>query len=143
MKINWKVPSNFNIAFIGFGLVFIYLIFRALYVPLVHDEAATFFHYIVSENFIPPEAHWDANNHILNSALTYLSYSLFGSSELSLRIPNLLTFIIYVVYTFKISKIISNKLLRWVFLISLILAHNFIEFFALTRGYGMSMEFLF
>jgi len=47
----------------------IYLILRAVFIPLVHDEAATFFHYIHSFDFVPFIAHWDANNHILNSAL--------------------------------------------------------------------------
>lgn len=125
------------------SFVFIYLLLRSSLIPLVHDEAATFFHYIHKASFLPPFAHWDANNHILNSMLSYFSYSLFGSSELALRLPNLLFFPLFFFYTYKISTELSNKILRWTFIISLVFAHNFIEYFGLTRGYGMSMALLF
>lgn len=124
------------------SFVFIYLLLRSSLVPLVHDEAATFFHYIHKASFLPPQAHWDANNHILNSMLSYFSYSLFGSSEWALRLPNLLFFPLYFYYTYKISTELSSKLLKWTFFISLVFAHNFIEYFSLTRGYGMSMALL-
>ena len=124
------------------SFVFIYLLLRSSLVPLVHDEAATFFHYIHKASFLPPHAHWDANNHILNSMLSYFSYSLFGSSEWALRLPNLLFFPLYFYFTYKISTELSNKILKWTFFISLVFAHNFIEYFSLTRGYGMSMALL-
>ena len=142
---NFKLQSAAFKFFIltSLGFLFIYLILRGIYVPLVHDEAATFFHYIIEGNFIPPNAHWDANNHILNSALTYFSYLILGSSEIALRLPNILSFLLFLFFTYKISTEISNRLLQLVFIVSLVFAHNFIEFFALTRGYGMSMGFIF
>ncbi len=137
----FQLSSILYLALLGF--LFIYLMLRSNLIPLVHDEAATFFHYIHKANFLPPYAHWDANNHILNSALTYFSYVLFGSSEFALRLPNLLFFPIFFFYTYKISTELSNKIFRWTFFITLVFAHNFIEYFALTRGYGMSMALLF
>ncbi|RLD36750.1 MAG: hypothetical protein DRI74_08495 [Bacteroidetes bacterium] len=137
-----KLLSEKYIYFILFVFLFIYLALRASLIPLVHDEAATFFHYIHKASFIPPHAHWDANNHILNSALSYYSYYLFGSSELVLRLPNLLFFPLFFFFTYQISKELSNKTLRLTFIISLVFAHNFIEYFAFTRGYGMSMALL-
>ena len=59
-----------------FIFTFMYIIIRAYSVPIIHDEAATFFYYIQSGIFMPPEAHIDANNHILNSALAHFSYLL-------------------------------------------------------------------
>ena len=61
-------------------MVWIYLGMRSVYVPLIHDEAVTYFTYIQSANFIPPWAYWDANNHLLNSAASALFHVLFGSS---------------------------------------------------------------
>ena len=123
-------------------LLFVYLALRAYYIPFVHDESATFFYYIQSGIFWPPYAHPDANNHILNSALAALSFRWFGSSEFALRLPNLLSFIVFLIYLYHISLNLKNIYLRWLFILSLSLAHNFIEFFALSRGYGLSMAFL-
>jgi hypothetical protein len=128
---------------IGLGaLLMIYLFFRAYYIPLVHDEAVTFFNYIHNGKFLPGQNGFDANNHFLNSALTFCFYKLFGSGELSLRIANLIFFPVFLIFWYKLSELLSDSWIRWVFLLSGLLAHNFIEFFAFSRGYGMSMALL-
>jgi MFS family permease len=38
---------------------------------------------------------------------------------------------------------LSHSALRWIFFITFALSHSFLEFFALSRGYGMSMALLF
>lgn len=53
------------------AFVLIYFGLRAAYVPIFHDEAATFFHFIQVERFIPFYAEWDAGNHLLNTALSF------------------------------------------------------------------------
>lgn len=126
-----------------FLLVFLYLAIRAFMVPLVHDEVATFFHYIQKGEFLPPHAHWDANNHLLNSMLSYISYLLFGSSEFSLRLSNLIFFPVFFFFVYKVSNLLRYPVLKWTFFSTFIFAHNFIEYFALSRGYGMSMALLF
>ncbi|MHC1706398.1 MAG: hypothetical protein AB9842_02625 [Bacteroidales bacterium] len=125
-----------------FAITWLYLWLRAIYVPLVHDEAATFFIYVQSGEFLPFHSFADANNHLLNSALSYLSFLLFGGCSLALRLPNLIMWPVYFFSVYFISARISNKLLQWVFILALLLAHNFIEFFGLCRGYGLSMGFL-
>jgi hypothetical protein len=79
---------------------------------------------------------------VLNSALSFLAYSVFGLSELSLRLPNLLfaPLMFYAIY--KISGEIQNRFLAWTFILTLTCNHFFIEYSALTRGYGMSMSLL-
>lgn len=124
------------------AMVFVYLIFRALWVPLVHDEAATFFHYVHTGHFFPPKALWDANNHYLNTILTWLSYQIFGSSVFALRLPNLLGFLIFVFYLVQIATVIKSKFLQWALVLSLLFCHGFIEFFNVTRGYGLSMALI-
>ena len=137
-----KTATNTVLAWILFIGLFSYLFLRAFYVPFVSDECGTFFFFIQNGKFIPPDVHWDANNHILNSALSYVSYLFFGSSPLALRLPNLLFFALFFYYVIKISDYIKNSWLKWTFIISLVFAHNFIEFFALDRGYGMSMALI-
>lgn len=132
-----------RVYFILSVLLWIYLWLRAWQVPIIYDEVATFYHYIHKGEFLPYFAHWDANNHIINSALGIVSYNLFGSSPLALRLPNLLVSVIFFIYCFLISEEIRNVFLRWTFILSLLLAHSFIDYFTVCRGYGMSMAFLF
>ena len=122
--------------------LFVYLILRAIFVPFVHDEAATFFYFVHTADFLPHSDSLDANNHFLNSALSWIFYSLLGPSELVLRLSNLLFFPIYCYYWYKLSSYIFNTYVRNIFLLSGFFAHNMLEFFALSRGYGMSIAFL-
>lgn len=123
-------------------LVFVYVVLRAIYVPTFHDEAATFFHYIVSEKFLPYQAHWDANNHLLNSALGYLCYKILGPQQWWVRLPNVLSFLVFGYYSIQISAQIRQRLVRWMLLIGLLTAAFPLEFFGLARGYAMSIAFL-
>jgi len=123
-------------------LVFLYVLLRAIHVPTFHDEAATFFHYIVAEKFMPYSAHWDANNHILNSALGYLCYKLLGPQQWWIRLPNVLAFLVYGLYVVRICAQLRDPLIRWMTLIALLKAAFPLEFFSLARGYAMSIAFL-
>ena len=76
-----KAINKTLISTIIFAFLFIYIALRASLIPLIHDEAATFFYYIQTGVYLPPEAHLAANNHILNSALGSISFHIFGSSE--------------------------------------------------------------
>jgi hypothetical protein len=123
-------------------LVWIYLFIRAIYVPMAHDEIATFHYYIQTADFLPFVAHWDMNNHIVNSALGALFYSLFGLSPFVLRLPNLLMFPLFCFYLWKTGNLIPGRIAQRAFMLTLLLSHGFLEFFSLSRGYGMSMAFL-
>jgi hypothetical protein len=125
-----------------YGFIFVYILLRAVYSPVIHDEAETFFIYIQSGNFIPPNAYLDANNHLLNSFLSYLSWEIFGTSLLALRLPNVLAAIVYLLFVFKISMLLKNKTTKWFYQISMLCVHFLIEFFSYSRGYGLSMALL-
>ncbi len=125
-------------------LVFVYLALRAIYVPLVHDEIATFFYYIQMLDVNPlAGANPDANNHILNSLLAGFSHKYLGYSAFAIRLPNLLSFILYAYFLFRIGQFLTQKWIQIAFYVSLLFAVYFVQFFALSRGYGMSMAFLF
>lgn len=118
------------------------MVIRAIYVPIVFDESATFFHFVHRSDYWFFNSLPDANNHFLNSVLTDISYSFFGSSKLALRLPNLLALPLYLFYVLKIGNRIENWFIRWMWILSLMFMHFFVEFFALSRGYGLSMAFL-
>ncbi len=129
---------------IGIGLfafLYTYLIIRCIYVPVLHDELATFFYYVQTDNYIPPKAHWDANNHILNSMLSNWSYHLFGSSPLSLRLPNLISYAAFFYASFQIAARLKSRFLRWGLLLAFVSSHYLFEYFGEARGYGMSIAF--
>lgn len=123
-------------------LLFCYYAMRAAFVPITSDEAGTYFLYIQTADFLPYHAHWDANNHLLNSALSVLFTKLFGTGLLALRLANLLFLPFYLLYTYRISSLLNDKYLRYGLLATFWFAHFFIEFFGLCRGYGMSMALL-
>ena len=123
-------------------ILWVYLCFRAIYIPFVHDEAGTFLGVVQSKIFLPPNAIKVANNHILNSALSIITCSLFGNSEFSLRLPNLLFALIYFYYLYKFAWLIKDIYIRWALIITMLTAHYFLEFFSFCRGYGISMALL-
>lgn len=123
---------------LGSGL-FTYLVLRAIYVPLAHDELLTFFTYIQPGDFLPYESFWDTNNHFFNTFLSWGSYQLFGSSQLSLRLPNLLGSLLYLWFSYRLFIQIKFTPLRIGLALALWLSAYFIEFFSMNRGYGLSM----
>lgn len=125
-----------------FIVLFSYLLLRTIYLPIQHDESATFFYYIQTGVFFPPDVHWDANNHILNSLLSFFSYKLLGNEPWILRLPNLLAFVLYFWTAWGIALTIKQSIVRWGFFLSLVLAHYLFEYFGQTRGYGLSMALL-
>lgn len=123
-------------------LVFLYLVLRAILIQPAHDEIATFFYFVQSGKFLPYFSDWTTNNHFLNSFLTWISFNIAGSSPLALRLPNLLFFPVFAFFIWKISRYLHSPLLRWIWLISLISLHGLMEFFAMSRGYGISIAMI-
>ena len=122
--------------------VMVYLILRAIYVPLAHDEAETFFIYFVNGHFLPYQGWVSANNHFLNSFLGHLTYLTFGPSAWSIRLPNLVFFPLYAWSLYLLARNIQHTIIRWCLMLALLCIPLLTEFFALARGYGMGMAFL-
>jgi hypothetical protein len=122
--------------------VLTYVTARAVFVPLIHDESVTFFIYLSTGAFQPGYAHWDAGNHLLNTALSYVGYHLFGMAPLALRMFSVLAFILYAWYTWRIGRSVNNVVVRSILYGSLLLAPILLEFFSLFRGYGLMMGFM-
>lgn len=134
--------SEQTTAFLIGLLLTVYLVLRAVYTPVLHDEIATFFYFIQTKDFLPPGAHWDANNHLLNSFLGNVSFQLFGDAPWALRLPNVLLYPVFLMYSWKITNRIHNTTWKWSIFLALACTTYVFEYFALCRGYGMSLGFL-
>ncbi len=141
-RVSFSKVSEKQIFIILSSFLFLYLVLRALFVPVIMDEISTLHFYVQSGEFLPFLSRFDTNNHILNSALTYVSYLLLGSSKIALRLPNVLSAILFLIYTYKISRHIPDKFLRWVFILSICTVHSILEYFTFCRGYGMSIALM-
>lgn len=137
------LEKNFNKLFwLLSSVVFIIVSLRAFFIPFSHDEAATFFFYVQSDNYLPYSAHVYTNNHVLNSALTNVFYHLLGSHRFVLRIPNLIAFLIMCYGIFRLFKNLNSIGSKLILVIFFLLTFNFLDFFELSRGYGLSFGFM-
>jgi hypothetical protein len=121
--------------------VFILLIIKAITLPVVNDEAPTALTYIHNHvwQIMMYTDNWP-NNHILNTLFVKLFVYLFGNNQLVIRLPNLLSFILYGIAIFRINKTVL-KIDSFFFLPAALLfvSNQFvIDYFALCRGYGMA-----
>lgn len=132
-----KIENNnlFRIVFflISFFLA-LYVIVRAYHMSFTHDESLTY----QTVKGLPDFEH-TANNHLANTFLTKISAAIFGFSEFALRLPNVLVFIIYLYFVYKLFfKATSLTLLVLPFLL---LNPFVLDFFSLSRGYGLATAF--
>ncbi len=135
--------SRYEIGFwvLNFTL-WVYIILRAIYSPFVFDEATTFLLYVHNNKIIPGDAYLSANNHVLNTAVTWLSYQIFGPEEWQLRLPNVLAFPVFCYFLFKISLLLKGSWSRILLVLGVFSGHIFLEMFGFSRGYGLSFAAL-
>jgi hypothetical protein len=117
------------------------LLYKAITFPVVNDETPTAIHYSnfsVWEIMMYPD-HWP-NNHILNTLITKLFIIIFGNEPVVIRLPNLLSFILYAIAIFRINKMVLNVNSIFFIPAALFFVSNpyLLDFFGLCRGYGMS-----
>ncbi|HEX2615963.1 MAG TPA: hypothetical protein VHL57_00395 [Flavobacteriales bacterium] len=123
------------LAALGFAYVFV----RALVVPLVHDEAASYLWFVQPGELLPFHAHWDANNHVVNTLCGWVGDRLFGTSLLTLRWGNVAAFAIYLLTTYRLGRWIGRPFPRWLCWCALLFCPFVIDLFALFRGYGIGV----
>ena len=128
-----------------FVIILSLIIFKAFNIPITHDEVTTALNYFHFSNWqiimYPDNA---PNNQILNTLFSKLSSSIFGLSTWSVRIPSILSFILYTFGIYRILKIIfPNKSILWIAALSLFVTNPYLlDFFSLSRGYGMASAFV-
>ena len=120
----------------------VYVLLRCAFVSFTHDESYTFLQYVIK----PIDNTFDVtytNNHLLNSLLTRVCYQWFGSDEFVLRIPNALCGILFFIYGAKLlTRIPAGKWFAPLAFVGLTFNPFMIEFFGLSRGYGIGVGLL-
>ena len=126
------------------AMLFTYVANRAALVPIVHDEAVSYLYFvgrsfgtIFSIHTIEP-----VNNHVLNSLLARFAVLAFGPSEWALRLPNVLAFGAFLACGMALCRRFSSAASSLCGFL-LFSANPFaLEFFSLSRGYGLALAFL-
>ena len=127
---------------IGLSLgLLVYVILRAIRVPLTIDEAATYRRYL-STDFWALFDFSTANNHFLNTLLSKVSTHIGGNSEFILRLPTLLGYSFYLLFSCLIVSRLKNRLMALGGFLFLNVQPYLLDFFSLCRGYGLSLAFM-
>ncbi len=124
-----------------FLLAWVMIIHKAWTIPMTHDEVGTATYYGLMSiwDIISYTDPWP-NNHILNTLCIKLSMAIWGIKTWAIRLPNVLSFVLYFICCWKITGLISKA--GWVRAAGLFLciANPFLlDFFSLARGYAMSV----
>ena len=118
-------------------LFFIYAAVRAVMVSLTYDESYTLLHHVLPGVFYPDTFEtMPANHHPVNVWTVWCSTHLFGTSELAVRLPSLLAYLLYLVATAGITRKVPSKLLRVAAFLVLNAHPYLVDFFSLARGYA-------
>lgn len=120
-----------------FIIIFTYLAVRAFTLSITHDESVTF-SFLKEDNIYLTTA----NHHHLNTWLMHCFTGLFGNNVGVLRLPNLLAFALYFWSVVQLTKPLKNLVLFLAALSCFLLQPFLLEFFALARGYGLSIALL-
>jgi len=123
------------------GLLFAVNVYRAATQSITVDEAFTYTRFVVPP-FSAMRTSYDAGNHVLNTLLAKVSVSLFGASELALRLPSLLGGLFYFAGLFLVSRRLLG-LGGW-FLLSIALNSLnpfLLDYLSAARGYGLALAF--
>ena len=146
MEMNVKghaYPRGVVVVMVLVGLVIlIAAIHRAATASFIHDEAFTYIDFVdLDYGDILLHKHAYTNNHLLNTFAMKVCKQLFGSSELSLRLPNLLALVLFLFYAGRLLI----KLPIWFAIGGFVLLGTnsyMLELFTLARGYGLSFGFM-
>jgi len=128
-----------------YATCFFVVLFKAIKIPITHDECATTVHYInysYWEIMMYPDS-WP-NNHILNTLSVKWLTATFAKEQWIVRIPNLIGFWIYAYGIYLFLKLVFKPESKLFLFGALIFVLNFylIDFFSLSRGYGLSCAFV-
>lgn len=120
-----------------------YVVARTFTVDITYDEVWTINEFVPQSiihilNYTP----CDANNHIINTLLIKLLL-VFGNHSLWVaRLPNVLAFVMYLLYSYKITSRYLSPFVGIACFLLLLLNPFLLDFFSIARGYGLSLGFL-
>lgn len=129
-------------AFFLLTFVFVTSVYRAATQSATTDEAFSY-NLFLSGSWSPLFGGYDAAHHVLYSILAKFSITLFGLSELTLRLPALAACLLYLVAVYRLfRRLLPDGPL---FLLPLALTTvnpHLMDFFSAARGYGLALALL-
>lgn len=134
----FKKLNIFLILYVCF--LFIYVLLRAFYLEPLHDEVATFIHYIETGKIIGNDIVLDANNHFINSYWGRFMFVCFGENYFNFRLLSVISFLFYAIGIWRLCNLTLkdniNKVLLFIGLISI---PWILDYFSYTRGYATAI----
>jgi hypothetical protein len=129
-----------EIAMVGTALfAIVWAVVRASVQAITLDEADTYFWFVATGDVWHPFP----NNHVLNSALMWITTHVFGTSILTVRAPALLGGILYVSTCYFLCRSITDRFsLRLPLLLCLTYNPLILDFMVAARGYSLADGFL-
>ena len=123
-------------------LIFTYVVFRAYNVGITYDEVTTLHDYL-QQTFVQSWGYTTstANNHLINSSLIHFLYLLGFKGLFIARLPNVLAFILYFYAASRLSRELFKPTKAILFFICLVINPFILDFFSLSRGYGLALAF--
>ncbi len=132
-----------RISWLLFIVLFSYVILRAFLVNPLLDEVGSLYWYIQT-GFLPGHgAVMDANNHILNSVVSHWFYEVLGDHLIVIRLFSVVSFPLYFWSIIGIVKQVTTSKHNIFLGLSIVSIPWILEYFAYSRGYGISLAFLF
>ncbi|MES2591365.1 MAG: hypothetical protein V4608_05740 [Bacteroidota bacterium] len=126
--------------FILGAFIFFYTVIRAQLLSITWDEAYSYLQFVRHKILIPEKYEaMDANNHVLNTWLNIQSTKFLGVSEFVLRLPSLFGHLLFLFFSYKIVRNFENKALLLASFLIINLNPYLLDFFSLSRGYGLSI----
>ncbi len=112
---------------------------KAATAAITWDEAFTYFEFIESGKVYPGAGGgMAANNHLLNTWISFVFVRIFGADEFALRLGNILFYAAYLAATVWIALRSKNFAISISVFALLNLNPYLFDFFCLSRGYGMA-----
>jgi hypothetical protein len=139
-----SIKINSEIKFYLFmGLFLLFLVAKEAYIiPVTHDEVNTID--LSQRSVVDIISYTDPvpNNHILNTLLVKMNIAIFGDHLFSARLHNVLSFIFFFLFVVLIGQtLFKESWLRFVFIAMVTLQPYLLDFYSVTRGYGLSITF--
>jgi hypothetical protein len=143
LQANWeRLHLSARLTLLLLVALFAVNIYRAATQGITVDEAFTYQHF-VAPSFAQVMTSYDVNHHVLNSLLAKFTASLFGTSELTLRMPSLLGGLIYLIAVRAIVLQVFSP--GWALAAFGLLSLNpfTLDYLSAARGYGLALGLLF
>jgi hypothetical protein len=136
---NWNSLTKiifFTILFIG-----MFLRVSSAFNPITYDEAFTYIQYASKPYYIIVTDYSYPNNHILFTLFAKMSTSIFGVSELALRLPSIIASFLLLFLGFILANRFKSRIGAFAFIFFLAVVPALVEYGTFARGYSFLILF--